>query len=182
MRHVCFKNIEVSFPLLLCNLVLCPDPIWSGDIGLIPRASLLSGEKFPSANHIAENTVCSCNIGKPWLLQHNDTALFWLVRQLSVLNYANSKLWILIELKESAECHQTLSPLVGQVLKPIRCTYSQCMPRTTNTCGLLLVGHVLLGWSVDHACATKCEKCEKEGKACVLRWKSLMMQPPSNPQ
>ena len=47
-------------------LVPSPDLTYergSGDIRLIPRASLtlviLSGEKFLSANHIAENTICS---------------------------------------------------------------------------------------------------------------------------
>ena len=78
-----------------------------------------------------------------------------------------------------------------------RCTYSQCIytPRAyfhdfrTNTCGLLLVG-VACGfrscWCIASvpgscvggastnlgtrlACATKCKKFEKEGKAYVLR-------------
>ena len=42
------------------QLVSSPDPTYergSGDIWLIPRASLFSGEKFLSANHIAENTI-----------------------------------------------------------------------------------------------------------------------------
>ena len=38
---------------------------------------LLSGENFPSTNHIAINTICKCNSRNSWLLQHNDTALFW---------------------------------------------------------------------------------------------------------
>ena len=57
-----------------------------------------------------------------------------------------------------------------------RCTYSQCMPCThlhdlwTNMCGLLLVGVARALGTVGHACATKCERCEKEGKAYVLVW------------
>ena len=39
-------------------------------------SGLLSGEEFPSANHIVENTICGCNAGNPWLLQRDDTALF----------------------------------------------------------------------------------------------------------
>ena len=31
-------------------------------------------------------------------------------------------------------------------------------------------------WTVGHACATKCEKCEKEGKVYALCWKSLIMR------
>ena len=48
-----------------CSLVSSPDPTYergSGDIRLIPRASLLSGEKFLSANHIAEKTICSATL------------------------------------------------------------------------------------------------------------------------
>jgi len=58
--------------------------------------------------------------------------------------------------------------------------YSQCMPRAhlhdlwTNTCGLVGVAHAF--GLVGHACAAKCEKCEKEGKAYALRWKSSRMR------
>ena len=31
------------------------------------------GGNFPTANQIAENTICGCNTGNPWLLQHDDT-------------------------------------------------------------------------------------------------------------
>ena len=61
-----------------------------------------------------------------------------------------------------------------------RCTYSQCMPPAhlhdlwTNTCGLAGVAHAF--GTVGHACAMKCEKCEKEGKMYALRWKSLRMR------
>jgi len=48
----------------------------------------------------------------------------------------------------------------------------------TNMCGLLLVGVARAFGTVSHACATKCEKCEKEGKACALRWKSSRMWAP----
>ena len=44
------------------QLVSSPDPTYergSSDIRLIPRASLLSGEKYLSANHIAEKKICS---------------------------------------------------------------------------------------------------------------------------
>ena len=60
-----------------------------------------------------------------------------------------------------------------------RCTYLQCMPRVhlndfwTNRCGLVGMTHPF--GTVGHACATKCEKCEKEGKAYALCWKSLRM-------
>ena len=43
----------------------------------------------------------------------------------------------------------------------------------TNTCGLVGVAHAF--GLVGHACATKCEKWEKEGKAYALRWKSSRM-------
>ena len=43
----------------------------------------------------------------------------------------------------------------------------------TNTCGLVCVARAF--GLVGHACATKCEKCEKEGKAYALRWKSSRM-------
>jgi len=33
--------------------------------------------EFPPANHIAENTIFGTNTENPWLLQHDDTALFW---------------------------------------------------------------------------------------------------------
>ena len=57
---------------------LCPYPtreerVWGHSAD---SSGLLSGEKFPSANHIVENTICGCNTGNPWLLQHNDTAVF----------------------------------------------------------------------------------------------------------
>ena len=60
-----------------------------------------------------------------------------------------------------------------------RCMYSQCIPRAhlhdlwTNTCGLVGMTHAF--GTVGHACATKCEKCEKEGKVYTLRWKSSRM-------
>ena len=60
-----------------------------------------------------------------------------------------------------------------------RCMYSQCMPRFhlhdlwTNTCGLVGVAHAF--GTVGRASATKCVKCEKEGKAYALRWKSSRM-------
>ena len=65
-----------------------------------------------------------------------------------------------------------------------RCTYSQCMPRAhlydlwTNTCGLVGVAHAfeIGSGTVGYACATKCEKCEKEGKAYPLGWKSSRMR------
>ena len=77
------------------------------------------------------------------------------------------------------------TPLFGAVYPLLccitRCTYSQCMPRMhlddlwTNMCGLLLVGVAHAFGTVGHACATKCEKCEKEGIVYVLHWKSLRM-------
>ena len=60
-----------------------------------------------------------------------------------------------------------------------RCTYSQCMPHVhlhdlwTNMCGL--VGVACAFGMVGHACATKCEKCEKEGKMYALHWKGSRM-------
>ena len=60
-----------------------------------------------------------------------------------------------------------------------RCTYLQCMPRAhlhdlwTSTFGL--VGVATCSWSVMHVQRTKCKKCEKEGKAYALRWKSSRM-------
>ena len=55
-----------EFPLHVATLVgqasLVPRPTYergSGDIRLIPGASLISGEKFLSANHIAEKTISS---------------------------------------------------------------------------------------------------------------------------
>ena len=35
---------------------------------------------------------------------------------------------------------------------------------------------MLLGWSVMHVQRTKCKKCEKEGEAYTLRWKSSKMR------
>ena len=32
--------------------------------------------EFLTTNHFAENSVCSCNTGNPWLLQHDDTNYF----------------------------------------------------------------------------------------------------------
>ena len=63
-------KLQVYFILLLfhttLNMVLCLDPTskrrGSGDVRLIPWASLtliISGENFPSANHIAENAIRS---------------------------------------------------------------------------------------------------------------------------
>ena len=63
-----------------------------------------------------------------------------------------------------------------------RCTYSQFMPRMhlndlwTNTCGLLLVGVARTFGTVNYACATKCEKCKKEGKAYVERVARMWVQ------
>ena len=71
------------------------------------------------------------------------------------------------------------SPSVHKIATACRCTYSQCMPCAhlrdlwTNTCGLVGVARAF--GLVSHACATKCEKCEKEGKVYTLRWKSLRM-------
>ena len=44
----------------------------------------------------------------------------------------------------------------------------------TNTCGLVDVARAF--GLVGYACATKCEKCEKEGKAYALHWKSSRMR------
>ena len=41
----------------------------------------------------------------------------------------------------------------------------------TNTCGLVVVECAF--WTVGHACTTKCEKCEKEGKASSRMWAHL---------
>ena len=71
------------------------------------------------------------------------------------------------------------SPSVHKIATACRCTYLQCMPCAhlrdlwTNTCGLVGVAHAF--GLVSHACVTKCEKCEKEGKVYTLRWKSLRM-------
>jgi len=57
----------------------------SGDIRLISWASLISREKFLSANHIAENTICSA---APKILGYFSTMtrhIFWRVNKLSVL-------------------------------------------------------------------------------------------------
>ena len=63
----------------------------SGDIRPIPQASLMLitfwGE-FPSANHIAENTICGCKSGNPWLLQHHDSN-FLALKKLAI----SSQLW-----------------------------------------------------------------------------------------
>ena len=40
-------------------------------------------ENFSSTNHIAENTICDCNTGNPWLLQHDDSN-FWALKKLHV--------------------------------------------------------------------------------------------------
>ena len=44
-----------------------------GGVLQIPRTSLLSGENFSTANHIAENTICDSNTGNPCPLQHDDS-------------------------------------------------------------------------------------------------------------
>ena len=44
--------------------------------------------EFLTTMHIAENTIFGSNTGIPWLLQHNDTALFQNVNQFSVCTYA----------------------------------------------------------------------------------------------
>ena len=64
------------------------------------------GEEFCSANHIAEPTICGCNTGNPWLLQHNDTALLW---HINYLNIDTADYEFLTKAKESTKCHQTLS-------------------------------------------------------------------------
>ena len=67
---VCTVFLQLDTPSNSCcprivatqSVVSSPDPTCesgSGDLRLIPQASLLSGEKFLSANHIAENTICS---------------------------------------------------------------------------------------------------------------------------
>ena len=58
-------------------LVSCPDPTWEERVwwhSTDPLGFLLSAENFPNANHNMENTICGCNTGNPWALQHNDTA------------------------------------------------------------------------------------------------------------
>ena len=57
----------------------------SGDIRLIPWASLITQKKFLSANHIAENTICSA---APEILGYFSTMtrhIFLCVNKLSVL-------------------------------------------------------------------------------------------------
>ena len=57
-----------------------------GDHWPIPRVSLLSVENFPSGNHIAENTVCGCNTGNSWLLQHDDIHSTFLAHKFVIIN------------------------------------------------------------------------------------------------
>ena len=61
-----------------------PERRRSGDVWLISLASLTSAENFPTVDHIAENTICGCNIGNPWLLQHDDTTLCGIILQLCI--------------------------------------------------------------------------------------------------
>ena len=88
----------------------------SGDIRQIPRASLklitFWREISLRQSHCRKDNL-QCYTGNSWLLQHDDTALFWRVNQLSVLNYAYSSYEFLMKPKESAGCHQTLSARVG---------------------------------------------------------------------
>ena len=81
----CFQSSNIANDCLVSST----DPTYergSGDIRLIPWTSLLSREKFISANHIAENTICTVQHRKflNWLLQHDDTALFWHARKLVI--------------------------------------------------------------------------------------------------
>ena len=74
-----------NFNMIQVNtfLVSFPDPSKeereSGDIWPIPLASLtlnIFWEEFSSANLNAESTICGCNTGNPWLLQHNHNSFF----------------------------------------------------------------------------------------------------------
>ena len=81
---------------------------------LIPWASLLliiSGEKFLSANNIAENTICSATPEILGYFSMMTQHFFWHVNLFSVLNYTYSE--FLMKPKESAGCHQTFSSPVG---------------------------------------------------------------------
>ena len=51
-----------------CRLVPRPHPRGEGLVTSSWFLWLLSGEKFLSTNHIAENTICGCNTRKSWLL------------------------------------------------------------------------------------------------------------------
>ena len=61
-RHYIIRYLSLSYPSLLSS----SDPTYergSGDIRLIPQALLmLTGEKFLSANHIAEKTIYSATL------------------------------------------------------------------------------------------------------------------------
>ena len=87
--YVLDDETRMKTALGLGTVVLSPDPTYeseSGDIRLIPWASrwLLSGEKLLSANHIAENTVCSATLQVlGYFSTINDTALF-LTRNLAI--------------------------------------------------------------------------------------------------
>ena len=74
---------------------------------------LLSGEKFLSAKSHCRKNNLQCTTGNSWLLQQGDTALFWRVNLLSVLNYVYGKPWIFNEAQEISWSHQTLSSRVG---------------------------------------------------------------------
>ena len=63
---------------------------------------LLSGEKFLSAKSHCRKNNLQCTTGNSWLLQQGDTALFWRVNLLSVLNYAYASHEFLMKPKKSA--------------------------------------------------------------------------------
>ena len=90
MSSTPWYNFQTSYQVKKFNmiqvntfLVSSPDPSKeereSGDIWPIPLASLtlnIFWEEFSSANLNAESTICGCNTGNPWLLQHNHNSFF----------------------------------------------------------------------------------------------------------
>ena len=103
-------NVIVTYSVqrLPQYIVSSPDPTYergSCDIRLIPRASLTLITFWREIlSTITLQTICSATLA---------TSARWHSTQLSVLNYAYSKLWILMKPKESAGCHQTLFSHVG---------------------------------------------------------------------
>ena len=57
-----------------------------------------------------------CNVGNPWLLQHDDTALFW-----HVISYHSQLCIQKLMPKELAKCYQTLPSQVESGGMRLKC-------------------------------------------------------------